>query len=82
MIEVLENEKDSLKIEVDDITLVNLLHENIWKNDGFSGYSKQHPYLSKPVLTVKGSNPKKTLMAAADDIISDIKELRKQAKNL
>ncbi len=82
-IDVLENEKDRLVIEIhDDTTLVNLLHENVWNDKGFSTYTKKHPYLSNPVLTIKGSNPKKTLLNAAEQAVSDVKEMKKQVKNL
>ncbi|MBI5347300.1 MAG: hypothetical protein HZB66_01680 [Candidatus Aenigmarchaeota archaeon] len=52
------------------------------KAKGFSAYAKKHPYLANPVLTVKGSNPKKTITAAAEEIISTVKELKKQVKNI
>ncbi|MEM7819244.1 MAG: DNA-directed RNA polymerase subunit L [Candidatus Aenigmatarchaeota archaeon] len=84
-IEVLENEKDKLKIEIhDNLTLVNLINENIWKQKGvdFSAYSQQHPYLSKPVLIVKGKDPKKIVIEAAEQIIEDVKEFRKHFQNV
>jgi len=83
-IEVLENEDEKVKLELhDNLTLVNLLNENIWKQKGvdMSAYSLQHPYMSKPVLLVKSKNPKKTIIDAAEQIIEDIEELKKQLKN-
>ncbi len=79
-VEVLEKEDEKLKIKIDDMTLVNLLNENIWKQRGFdfAAYSVEHPYLSQPVLTVKGKDPKKTLIEAAERIIEDAKELKKK----
>jgi DNA-directed RNA polymerase subunit L len=78
-IEVLENEDEKLKILVHtNLTLVNLLNEKIWKQRVYvSAYKKEHPYLSQPILLVRGKNPKKAVMDAADEIIEDIKELRK-----
>jgi len=84
-IEVIENEKDKVKIEIhDNLTLVNLLNENVWKQKGVdvSTYSKQHPYLSKPVLLVKSKNPKKTILDAAEQVIADVTEIKKQFKNV
>jgi DNA-directed RNA polymerase subunit L len=83
-IEVLENEKDKVKLEIhDNLTLVNLLNENVWKQKGVdvSAYSTQHPYLSKPVLLVKAKDPKKVILDAAEQIIEDATELKKQFKN-
>lgn len=80
-VEVLEDENDVLKIEIhDNLTLVNLLNENIWKQRGldYAAYAQDHPYISKPVLVVKSKNPKRSLLDAADRIIEDVKELRKQ----
>lgn len=82
-IEVLENEKEKVKMEIhDNLTLVNLLNENIWKQKGtdISTYAMEHPYLSKPVLLVKSRNPKKTILDAAEQIIADANELKKQFK--
>ncbi len=69
-----------MKVEIDDVTLVNLLNEKIWKQRGieFSAYNIAHPYLSKPVITVRSKNPKKALIDAADKIIDDVDALRKK----
>lgn len=80
-INVLENESELIKIEIeDDLTLVNLLNENLWKQKGldFAAYKKDHPYLSNPVLMVKSKNPKKSVVEAAEQIIEDVKEFKKQ----
>lgn len=79
-IEVLENEDEKLKIEIDtNLTLVNLLNEKIWEQKvEVSAYKQEHPYLSKPVILVKSKNPKKAVVDAADAVIEEIKEFRKQ----
>lgn len=80
-IEVLENDDEKLKIEVkDNLTLINLINENLWKQRGldYAAYAQQHPYISKPVLLVKGRNPKKALVEAAERVVEDVKDLRKQ----
>lgn len=80
-IEVIENEDNKLKIKIDDLTLVNLLNETIWrkatKSLDYSAYIIEHPYLSKPVLTVKSKDPKKTVIDAAEQIIEDAGKLKK-----
>ncbi len=81
-INVLEQDDEKLKIEMNDLTLVNLLNENIWKKKvKYSAYSVEHPYLSKPVLLVKSSNPKQSMIDAAERIIEDVEELRKKAEH-
>lgn len=79
-IEVLEESDEKLKIKLNDLTLVNLLNENIWKQRGldYAAYTVEHPYLAQPVLTVKSKDPKKTLLEAAERIIEDAKELKKK----
>lgn len=78
-VNVVENDKGKLKLEVGDLTLVNLLNEVIWqKNPKLSAYAKEHPYLSDPVLLVKATDPKKTVISAANQIVKDISSLKKQ----
>lgn len=81
-IEVIENKDDNLKIKIDDLTLVNLLNETIWrkatKSLDYSAYSIEHPYLSKPVLIVKSKDPKKTVIDAAERIAEDVAKLKKE----
>ena len=79
-IQILEENDNLLRVEVDNTTLVNLLNEKIWKQRGvdFSAYRIDHPYLSKPVITVRGKNPKKTLIDATDKILEDVETLRKK----
>ena len=81
-VKLLEEADDKLKLEVPDITLVNLLNENVWKQKGIdlSAYDIPHPYVSQPVLIVKSKNPKKSVIEAAERIIDDVKELRRLAK--
>jgi DNA-directed RNA polymerase subunit L len=83
-IEVLESDDNKLKVKIDDLTLVNLLNDNIWKqkNLKYSAYNIDHPYMAKPVLLIKSKDPKKTLIDAADQIIEDVKDLKKQVAAL
>lgn len=78
-IKLLEDEKDKLKLEIDSVTFVNLLNENLWKQKiDYAAYNISHPYLSNPVLTISAKDPKKALFNAAEQVLSDVKELRKQ----
>ena len=76
---VLENAEDKLKVEIDDTTFANLLNENIWKQKvDYSAYNIDHPYLSNPVIVVKGKDSKKALFDAAEQVLADVKDLKKQ----
>jgi DNA-directed RNA polymerase subunit L len=79
-INVIENDDEKMKFEVEtNLTLINLLNENIWKQKvDAAAYKKEHPYLSKPVILVRSKNPKKAVLDAADQIIEDVKDFRKQ----
>jgi len=79
-VKIIEKSDDKIKVEIDDLTLVNLLNENVWHQKGISAYSREHPYLSKPVLMVRGKNPEKMILDAAEEIIKDCKELQNQLK--
>ncbi len=79
-IRIREESEDMMKVEVNDVTLVNILNENIWKQRGieFSVYNIEHPYLANPVITVRSKNPKKALIDAADKIIDEVEVLKKK----
>ena len=79
---IIENKDEKLKIEVGDLTFVNLLNETTWKQTiDYAAYYRDHLYLSKPILLVSSKNPKKTVLDAAETIIADVKELRKKIEH-
>jgi len=82
-IEVLENDKESMKLEIhDNTTLVSVINENLWQQKvDVAAFNVDHPYLSKPVLLVKARNPKKAVLDAAEQVIEDVKELQKKVGN-
>ena len=80
---VVEKKKDKLKVEVlgETHTLLNLLRENAWKEKADqASYMIEHPYLAKPKIIVKASNPKKVLVNSAQMIIDDSKEFSGEFK--
>lgn len=80
-IKVIENEKDKLKIEIEDnSTITNAINEKILgqKGAGVSAFSTGHPYLGRPVLMVRGKDPEKAVITAAEELIEDAKSLKKQ----
>ena len=82
-IEVLENEDNKLKIKLqDNMTLVNLLNENLWQQKiDVAAYTREHIYLTDPVLLVSSKDPKKHLLDAAEQIVADVETLRKKLKS-
>ncbi len=83
-IDVLEDEGDKLKLRVhDNTTLLTIVNENLWKQKGidFAAVTVDHPYLSKPVLTVKSKKGKKAVIEAAEQIIEDASALRKKVQS-
>ena len=65
MIKVLEKKKNQLKIEIDNLTIVELLRKLLWedKNVEMAAWRREHP-TKNPILTVrtKGKSPKKALL--------------------
>ena len=80
---IVEKKKNKWKIEVDgeDHALLNLLRENAWKAKAKqASYMIQHPYLSKPEITIMGDNPKKILADSAKMTIDDVKAFQREFK--
>ena len=84
-VEIIEEKDDKLKIEVyDNTTLINLINENLWqqKSVDLAAVTIDHPYLSRPVLTIRSKKARKALADATDKIVEDVKELRKKTSKL
>ncbi len=81
-LEILENEDQKLKVKLhDNLTLVNLLNENLWQQKiDAAAYTREHIHLTPPILLVRSKDPKKHLLAAAEQIVEDVEELRKKLK--
>jgi len=77
-IKILEETDDKVKLEIDDLTFVNLLNEVVWKQKiEWAAWARDHPYLSNPVISVKAKDPKKALIAAAEQIQADAEAIKK-----
>ena len=76
-IEILDEDKSKIKIEIDSITFANMINERAWEKPvNFSSFKLDHPYLKNPVLLVSASNPRKVLLDASNDILKDVKKAR------
>jgi DNA-directed RNA polymerase subunit L len=73
-VKVLKNEKDYLEIEIDNLTIAELLRNQLWKDSAIeaAAWRREHP-TKNPVLIVKtkGKSAKKALQ----DCISQIDKL-------
>ncbi len=82
-IDVVEKTKDKIVLEVhgEDHTFLNILRENAWKTKAKqAGYIIEHPYLSEPKFIIRGRNPKKMLIDAAQLTIDQTEEFEKEFK--
>ncbi len=80
---ILEKKKNKWKMEVsgETHTLLNLLRANAWKAGAKqASYIIEHPYLSQPEIIIRADNPKRVLNSAAQMIIDDARDLKKEFK--
>ena len=77
---VLKNEKDHLEIEIDNLTVAELIRNDLWKDDSVTvaSWKKDHP-TKNPVLIVKtnGKAAKKVLL----DSIARIQKLNDKIRD-
>ena len=82
---VKEKTDKKIKLEIDaDLAFINLLNDRIWEQPGvkFSAYQRRHPYVGRPELVVRSSNPNKTIIKALDHIIADCQDLEKKVNRI
>ncbi len=72
-IKILKDEKNDLEVEMDSITLVEILRVYLNKDSdvGFVAWKREHP-TKKPILSVSGKSPKKALKSAVASIVKDL----------
>lgn len=81
---ILKKEKNYLEIELNNLTLAEILRVYLWKNKNiiYAGWKRDHP--SKPViLTLKTkTNSLEILKKTIEKIREEIKELKEEIKEL
>ena len=78
-IKMVESEKDKIRLEVNDITLVALLNENLWQGKvDYAAWKRGHPLLEQPTLLVSDKDAEGALVKAADKISKDAEALKKK----
>ncbi|MFH0929489.1 MAG: RpoL/Rpb11 RNA polymerase subunit family protein [Candidatus Aenigmatarchaeota archaeon] len=81
-IKVLESEKDLLKLEFEDETetITNLLATQVWNEGGEAAAVREHPFIEKPKLIVKGSKPEKLLLKSTKALQEQCDEFAEEFK--
>mgnify|MGYP000514499666 CR=1 FL=1 len=74
-VKILKEEKDYLEIEIDNLTIVELLRSRLAKKF-VCGWRREHPS-KPPVLIIKGKNPKEAIKKAIQDLREELKDLKK-----
>jgi DNA-directed RNA polymerase subunit L len=84
-LKILKEDKESIEIEVDNLTLAELLRVELWKDEAteFAAWKRDHP--SKPcvlALRTKGKAPKKVIQGTIEKIIKENEKLLEQFKKM
>lgn len=84
-IEILESSKNEIKLELENITIAEILRVYLNKDFGvsFAAWKREHP-TEKPVLLVKtkGKTAKKTIQDAVAEIEKDLDKIESNFKKL
>lgn len=84
-INVIKKEKNELEIELDNLTIAELLRNELWNDDSIevSAWKRENPS-KNPILVVKtkGKDAKKVLLDAIGRIRDKNKEILKEFKKV
>tara|TARA_Y100000034_G_C6535813_1_gene231003 strand:+ start:75 stop:332 length:258 start_codon:yes stop_codon:yes gene_type:complete len=77
-VKILENKKDSMVVEIDNLTLVELLRAYLNEDSSvsFAAWRRNHP-TENPILSIKAKNPKKSLKDAISTAVKDLSKAEK-----
>jgi len=81
-IKILKQEKEELEIELDNLTIAELLRNELWNEEvEVSAWKREHP-TKNPVLIIrtKGKDAKKVLLDAIEKIQEKNQEILKEFK--
>ncbi len=76
-VNILEERQGYMKIEInEDIGLLNAIVEKMWGIDGIESAAvvREHPYMEKPKIVVKGKGIKQALRKAMSEVEKEAKE--------
>ena len=82
-INILKNTKNELDVQVDNLTVVELLRTYLNKDTSvkLAAWKREHPS-KPPVLHIEGDSPKKSLQAAIKTVQKEIEKSVDEFKNL
>ncbi|MEK6845041.1 MAG: RpoL/Rpb11 RNA polymerase subunit family protein [Nanoarchaeota archaeon] len=82
-LEILKQDKESIEVQLDNLTLVEILRVYLNKDSdvNFAAWKREHP-TKKPILTVKAKNPKKAIKDAVSAITKDLDKIEKDFSKL
>lgn len=82
-VKIIHEEKDSIDVEVDSLTIVEILRVYLNKDSNvvFAAWKRDHP-TEKPILSVKGKNLKKSIKNAVSSIVKDLDKVEKDFSKL
>ena len=84
-LKVLNSSKDEMEIEIDNLTLVEILRVYLNKDSSvnFAAWRREHP-TKNPVLLVrtKGKTAKKAINDAVNSIVKDLDKIEKDFKGM
>jgi len=84
-INILENSKDEIKLELENLTIAEILRVYLNKDDSvsFAAWKREHP-TKNPVLLVrtKGKTAKKAINDAVSKITKDLDKIESDFKKL
>ena len=82
-VKILKAEKDSLEVEIDSLTMVEILRVYLNKDSNvvFAAWKRDHP-TKNPLISIKGKNPKKSLKDAISAIEKDLGKIEKDFPKL
>lgn len=78
---IINEEKDSLDVEIDNLTVVELMRNYLNKDSSvkLAAWKREHPTKS-PVLHIEASNPKSALKSAIKAAEKDLDTYEKEFK--
>lgn len=82
-VEILSQEKDTLKLEISNLTIAEILktYLNKYPEVSFAAWKREHP-TKNPVLSIKAKNPKKIVKDAISDIKKELEKIEKDFSRL
>jgi DNA-directed RNA polymerase subunit L len=82
-LKILKDEKEELEVELENITLAEILRVYLNKDVdvNFVAWKREHP-TRKPILCVRGKNPKKAVKEGVAIIVKDLEKVEKEFEKL